>query len=152
MLTETKTALVISDELQQVGDRYYIKSVVALVDVETVESVVSTAFAREEESKKGMDGSQVTGAASSYARKYALNGLFGIDDNKDSDATNKGEEKPKEYKCSDCGKPFEDFTDSKGKKWTAGQVYHMSEGKNTDGKARCSDCRVKHEKENTNNG
>lgn len=156
LLSETKTTLVISDELQQVGDRYYIKSVVALVDVETVESVVSTAYAREEESKKGMDGSQVTGAASSYARKYALNGLFGIDDNKDSDTTNKGEDKParkpEDYKCSDCGKLFEDFTDSKGKKWIAGQVYHMSESKNTDGKARCNACRVKHEKENEQNG
>ena len=155
LLSETKTTIVISDELQQVGERYYIKATVALVDVETMESVVATAFAREEESKKGMDGSQVTGASSSYARKYALNGLFGIDDNKDSDATNKGDkgdEKPKYYKCNDCGKPFEDFTDSKGKKWTAGQVYHMAEGKNTDGKARCNTCRVKHEKENENNG
>lgn len=156
LLAETKATLVISDELQQSGERYYIKATVALVDVETMESVVATAYAREEESKKGMDGSQVTGAASSYARKYALNGLFGIDDNKDSDATNKGEEKPpekpKEYKCNDCGKPFADFTDTKGKKWTAGQVYHMSESKNADGKARCNACRVKHEKENEQNG
>lgn len=154
LLAETKATLVISDELQQSGERYYIKATVALVDIETMESVVATAYAREEESKKGMDGSQVTGAASSYARKYALNGLFGIDDNKDSDATNKGEDKPakkpEDYKCNDCGKLFEDLTDSKGKKWTAGQIYHMSESKNTDGKARCNACRVK--KESTNNG
>lgn len=53
------------------------------------------------------------------------------------------EEKPKEYKCCDCGKPFADFTDSKGKTWSAGQVFHMAESNNTDGKARCAACRQK---------
>lgn len=79
-------ALIISDEVVQVGNRIYIKATVTLTDGK--ETVSNTAWAREEEDKKGMDGSQITGAASSYARKYALNGLFLIDDNKDSDSTN----------------------------------------------------------------
>jgi len=78
--------LTVSDELVQIGDRYYVKATAKLFDDK--ESLEVTAYAREEESKKGMDGSQVTGASSSYARKYALNGLFNIDDTKDSDATN----------------------------------------------------------------
>jgi len=76
----------ISDEIVMMGDRFYIKATATLTDGK--ETYSSTAYAREEESKKGMDGSQVTGASSSYARKYALNGLFALDDTKDSDATN----------------------------------------------------------------
>ncbi len=154
LLVEVKATLVIGDNLQQVGERYYIEAVVSLIDTESETRITTSAYAREEESKKGMDGSQVTGAASSYARKYALNGLFGIDDNKDSDATNKGaqvDEKPKEYKCNDCGKAFAQFVDGNKKTWTAGQVYHMAEGKNSDGKARCNACRLQHEKEITPN-
>ena len=92
LLAEEKCALTISDDIVMVGERIYVKAHVILVN-EKGEQVETTAFAREEETKKGMDGSQVTGAASSYARKYALNGLFCIDDNKDSDATNKGDSK-----------------------------------------------------------
>lgn len=78
--------LVISDKLENIGDRYYIKAMAELIDTkEENVSVCNTAYAREEESKKGMDGSQITGTASSYARKYALNGLFNIDDTKDAD-------------------------------------------------------------------
>ena len=80
--------LALSDELIQIGERYYIKATAKVIDCDDNDTFEVTAYAREEESKKGMDGSQVTGAASSYARKYALNGLFGIDDVKDSDATN----------------------------------------------------------------
>lgn len=77
--------LTVSDEIVFVGDRFYIKATATLVDCETGETVKNTAFAREEESKKGMDGSQITGTASSYARKYCLNGLFCLDDTKDAD-------------------------------------------------------------------
>jgi hypothetical protein len=76
----------ISDMIYTLGNRFYVQSTVTLSN--GTETYTSTAFAREEESKKGMDGSQVTGASSSYARKYALNGLFALDDTKDSDATN----------------------------------------------------------------
>lgn len=75
--------LVINDELVMIGTRYYIKATATLTDGE--ESVSSIAYAREDEIKKGMDGCQITGSCSSYARKYALNGLFSIDDAKDSD-------------------------------------------------------------------
>jgi hypothetical protein len=77
--------LVISDEVVLIGDRYYIKATATLKDVETGETESSTAYAREALDKKGMDESQITGTASSYARKYALNGLLCIDDTKDAD-------------------------------------------------------------------
>lgn len=84
--------LLLSDKIVFVETRHYIEATAMLVDCEKPDSVITvTAYAREEESKKGMDGSQVTGASSSYARKYALNGLFNIDDTKDSDTTNHGE-------------------------------------------------------------
>lgn len=89
ILEKVKATLVVGDELQQIGERYYIKATATFTDAETGETVSNSAYAREEENKKGMDSSQVTGATSSYARKYALNGLFCIDDVKDSDATNK---------------------------------------------------------------
>lgn len=95
-LASTRTALKISDELVNIGDRYYVKATALLIDTESGETTESTAYAREEESKKGMDGSQVTGAASSYARKYALNGLLAIDDVEDSDSTNTYEKTEKE--------------------------------------------------------
>lgn len=82
--------LTLTDTVKQVGDRYYIEATAILFDVETAEMISSTASAREPQTKKGSDESQITGAASSYARKYALNGLFDIDDTKDADT----EEKP----------------------------------------------------------
>ena len=75
----------ISDEVVLIGDRYYIKATATFIDCETAASVSVSALARESEDKKGQDSSQVTGTASSYARKYALNGLFLIDDTKDAD-------------------------------------------------------------------
>ena len=88
LLKEHKSTIYISDEIVTVLERFYIKATVTFIDAETGEKITNTAYAREEESKKGMDGSQVTGASSSYARKYALNGMFAIDDTKDSDFTN----------------------------------------------------------------
>jgi len=70
------------------GDRFYIKAIAVLQDCESKDSITTFAYAREAQDKKGMDESQITGASSSYARKYALNGLFLIDDTKDADATN----------------------------------------------------------------
>ena len=88
LLLREKIIIQLSDELVQTGDRFYIKATATLIDVESGEKHSTTTFAREELSKKGMDGSQITGASSSYARKYALNGLLAIDDTKDSDTTN----------------------------------------------------------------
>ena len=92
-----KTVLTIYDEIEYIGNRHYIKANVKLIDVEDDTVLAITAYAREEDEKKGMDGSQITGASSSYARKYALNGLFCIDDSKDSDFTNTGD-KPAQKK------------------------------------------------------
>ena len=75
--------LIITDEIVQVGDRIYVKAVAMVTDGEN--NMTAVAYAREPESKKGMDEAQITGATSSYARKYALNGLFAIDDTKDAD-------------------------------------------------------------------
>ena len=98
LLKKEKVVLTIGDELQYIGNRYYIKATATLIDTESEAIISNSAYAREEETKKGMDGSQITGASSSYARKYALNGLFGIDDNKDSDTTNIQSKEEKEDK------------------------------------------------------
>lgn len=90
---KNKVVLTLSDDIVLVNERYYVAAHAKLTDAETAEQIVISAYAREEEEKKGMDGSQVTGAASSYARKYALNGMFDIDDTKDSDFTNTGSSK-----------------------------------------------------------
>lgn len=104
VLDKFKLTLFISDEIVEVGGSYklekkdetvetvgrkYVKATITLVNIEKPDEIIKTsALAREEETKKGMDGSQITGASSSYARKYALNGMFMIDDTKDSDSTN----------------------------------------------------------------
>ena len=88
LLAEVGAIVNISDEVKLIGDRFYVEATAMFLDCETGDSVVARASAREDETKKGMDLAQVTGSVSSYARKYALNGLFAIDDNKDSDATN----------------------------------------------------------------
>ena len=112
LLDETKTVLTLSDELVAIGERYYVKATATLLDTEEskdVPFISTTAYAREEETKKGMDGSQITGTASSYARKYALGGLFDIDDGIDSDATNIGETKTARAKTSAQQKSKIDF-------------------------------------------
>lgn len=86
-----KCVVYMTNDLVQVGDRIYIEATVTLADLESEASITTKAQAREEAEKTGMDGSQITGASSSYARKYALAGLFMIDNEKDSDATNKGD-------------------------------------------------------------
>ena len=85
LLGSAKAALTVTDDLVLIGDRYYIKATAVIHDTESGESISNSAYAREPADKKGMDESQVTGTASSYARKYALNGLFCIDDTKDAD-------------------------------------------------------------------
>lgn len=94
LLEKTKTALTISDEIMAIGSRYYIKATATLHDLESDGVFENTAYAREPDSRPKMDEAQVTGSSSSYARKYALNGLFCIDDTKDPDATNKHGKEP----------------------------------------------------------
>ncbi len=92
--------LKIHDEIEFISSRFYVRAIATLTDCETGEKVEAFGWAREEETKKGMDAAQITGSTSSYARKYALNGLFCLDDTKDADATNKHdkEEKPEPEK------------------------------------------------------
>ena len=90
LLAKQKCTLTITDDIVMVGNRIYVKAT-ATIKNEKGEFETTNGWAREEETKKGMDGSQITGASSSYARKYALNGLFAIDDNADSDTTNDGQ-------------------------------------------------------------
>ena len=88
LLAKYGVTLVISDDIVGVEGRIYVKATAVLAESESDYSIQVQGFAREAESRKGMDDSQITGSASSYARKYALNGLFAIDDTKDADATN----------------------------------------------------------------
>ena len=118
LLKETESALLITDEVQLIGERFYIIATAKLLDAVTGELIAfAKGYAREADNKKGMDDAQLTGSASSYARKYALNGLFAIDDNKDADTdeyVQQAQEKPqqaqkpkegkKRYYCSVCKK------------------------------------------------
>lgn len=109
LLEKYKVTIILTDKLEQIGERYYIRAMAILFDTESDNSIENTAYAREEETKKGMDGSQITGTSGSYARKYALNGLLLIDDTKDADTdeftkeNNKGKtkEEPKEKKITE---------------------------------------------------
>lgn len=93
LLQKYGMSLLLSDTIEHVGDRYYVKATATLRDCETDAAISVSASAREEETKKGMDAAQITGSASSYARKYALNGLFAIDDTKDADTDEQAKER-----------------------------------------------------------
>ena len=112
LLKEQGLTMLVSDDVSQVGDRYYICAKVTVLDTESEESVQVFAFAREEETKKGMDASQITGTASSYARKYALNGMFAIDDTKDADTFTPSNSN-KLY-CAKCGTEIKEFIKKDG--------------------------------------
>ena len=98
LLLKNGLMLLLTDEVEHIGDKNYVKATAKIYDLQEPqrEPIIATALAREDETKKGMDGAQITGASSSYARKYALNGLFNIDDQKDSDITNNGKDDPKD--------------------------------------------------------
>lgn len=96
--------LTVGDEVVEISNRFYVKATAVFVDIESGEKIINTALAREDDSKKGMDGSQITGTASSYARKYCLNGLYCIDDTKDADTDeyrHQQERKPQESKTQE---------------------------------------------------
>lgn len=162
-LCKAHNALVmISDELEYINGRFYVKAVATFADAETGENVYVSACAREPESKKGMDDCQITGTASSYARKYALNGLFCIDDTKDADTdaygrqTGKGSTKnqpdnqpdkptppappPAVVKCKDCEKPITDVTWANGSKTSAKTMVNKTVQKY--GVPLCGDCYI----------
>lgn len=93
LLHEKGFRLLLSDEMVNLGDRYYVKATASVLDGDVILGE-ATGYAREQLDKKGMDQAQITGAASSYARKYALNGLFAIDDGKDADSQDNSEVEP----------------------------------------------------------
>lgn len=99
LLKERELVILITDDIVQIGERYYVRATATIYDSEG-SYISNSALAREELKRTGMDASQITGATSSYARKYALNGLFAIDDTKDADATNKGQDEPKPAKAT----------------------------------------------------
>jgi hypothetical protein len=106
LLKEVNCVIVISDSIEMVGDRIYIKATAKFVDCETGEAVESTALAREELSKAGMALPQVTGSSSSYARKYALNGLLLVDDSKDADSMDNSKEEAPQQQQDNDDKPW----------------------------------------------
>lgn len=138
-LISEKCSLVLSDAIETFGSRFYVKATAALFDTETGERIESSAYAREADQQTGMADSQITGTASSYARKYALNGLFCIDDTKDADTDEykKQSDRPSEaemqrfvddYKesvkaitCQDCKLPIAP-REHGGKKYSAEQI------------------------------
>lgn len=138
ILAAHKTVLTITDEIVLIGDRYYIKATAQLLDCESDKSITTTAYAREPADKKGSDASQITGAASSYARKYALNGLFCIDDTKDADtneyrsaannAPSKPTAAPERIMCTVCGQEIKPAQNG-AQKLSAAQIAHMTGGK-----------------------
>lgn len=105
----------ISDEVVMVGERYYVKATAALCFDQ--EMIIATAFAREATDKKGMDAAQITGAASSYARKYALNGLFCIDDTKDADSKDNTQTQAKSPQGYEKSQHFDDAPRDDDKPW-----------------------------------
>lgn len=151
LLGEQKAVLTISDEIKMIGERYYIFATAAIVDAETGERVEVTAQAREADSKKGMDPSQVTGATSSYARKYALNGLLAIDDTKDADAQAPAQETTQEPankplpRCEMCGGEIAADILGDGKLYSPNQIARAT--KKQTGQQICSECmrKLKHE-------
>ena len=140
----------VSDDVVLCGERVYVKATATAVDATgESEPIRATAFAREQDEKKKMDASQLTGTASSYARKYALNGLLCIDDTKDADTNQYNAPPPPEpvdilpkFVCADCGKPFQDCIIS-GKFFTSQLCFEMAKKRSDDGVARCKGCREK---------
>lgn len=98
LLLKERATITIKDDIVELNGKNYIKATAVLTDVDEEKSIDVSAFAREEDTKKDMDSCQITGCASSYARKYALNGLFAIDDNKDSDYPTAGTDYKKDFK------------------------------------------------------
>lgn len=149
LMLQYKMILTVGDEIIQIGTRYYVKATAVLRDIETAESITNSAYAREAETKKGMDESQISGTASSYARKYALNGLFCIDDTKDAD-TNEFANRTRNTQdkatsepsmCFDCRKPIVNARKRDGAEWSASDIVSYSIKRF--GRCLCPDCQRK---------
>lgn len=153
LLAENMCSLTLDDDVLCIGDRVYVKATATLTDHAEGATISTHAFAREAETKKGMDESQITGTASSYARKYALNGLFAIDDTKDADTDEyQGREAPRQtakqepkqtvkpFKCSVCGSDVVPVSFD-GRNYSARAIAEQTTKKN--GQCMCWDCYMK---------
>ncbi len=123
LLKTNNLILLINDDVQEIGGKNYIKATTKLIDIETGESIENSALAREDETRKKMDSPQITGSCSSYARKYALNGLFMIDDVKDSDATNKHGKDEYEDKIPTLKEDTPTFTGPESEKYNIKNIW-----------------------------
>lgn len=152
LLHEARLTLTLSDDVVAVGNRVYVKATATVTD--GTDSVSNTAFAREAESKKGMDDSQVTGTASSYARKYALNGLFAIDDTKDADTDEYSRRtqsrKSQTIVCDHCGNPIKPMAKRGGGEMSPEAVAKWTRAKT--GMTVCGDCYRERETKQQNGG
>ncbi len=149
LLKQHNATVLLTDEIENIGDRFYVRANASFIDIENGTKVTVSALAREDLTKPKFDGSQVTGSASSYARKYALNGLFCIDDTKDSDTLNNSKEytaPPKAQKhpikpaqppkqasnaiiCPVCGKPVQPAKAKDGSGYIPADVIIKQYGK-----------------------
>ena len=152
ILAKYKAVILLDDEMVEVAGRVYVKATAQFIDCEDAKGIETHAFAREDESKKGMDGSQLTGATSSYARKYALNGLLAIDDTKDADATQgkdeqekpampqeKQQKKPAAIICERCKEQVKAGKTKEGKLWSVADMVTYSKLR-FKGAVYCQDC------------
>lgn len=142
LLKKYGMVLTMTDSIQQAGDRYYVVATAVINDADSLHTIQCSACAREAEAKKGMDDSQITGTASSYARKYALNGLFCLDDVTDADAAKQEAEDElfAVIACQDCG--YNIFPHNDGKKsYTPPQIAAMT--KKAFGRELCWKCAEK---------
>lgn len=143
---KNNATLLLNDAVQEVSGRFYVVATATLIDTESGDSVSANAYAREPQDKKGMDDSQITGMASSYARKYALNGLFCIDDTKDADTDEVKRQEQKPVKkgameviyCQDCGLPITATTKRDGTIWDSADIAKYSAGRL--GRTLCAKC------------
>jgi len=147
LLKKYGLVLTVGDDLMNIGDRYYICATATLRDTDSEAAIKNSAYAREAFEKKGMDEAQITGTASSYARKYALNGLFCIDDTKDADTdeyterTRRGNESHHGMLCSDCGQTIFGTLKRDGSDWPAQEIVTYSTGRF--GRPLCPACQKK---------
>lgn len=152
ILSKYKAVILLDDDIVEVAGRVYVKATAQFIDCEDAKGIEAHAFAREDESKKGMDGSQLTGATSSYARKYALNGLLAIDDTKDADATlgkderekpampqEKKQSKPAVIICERCKEQVKPGKTKEGKLWSVADMVTYSKLR-FKGAVYCQEC------------
>lgn len=155
LLSKHRLVLTISDDVLFFGERYYIRATATLRDTASEEHLSNSAYARESAELKGMSDSQITGTASSYARKYALNGLLCIDDTKDADTDEFSARQrpadaafPQIYTCAACGKELVPITKRDGTPWPPEEIAAYSQRRFD--RVLCPDCQkaaLKQEKE-----